>query len=127
MISPKELNPHNFPTTPEIDQNLAILLERLNKVRSAWAKAMTITSGLRDQAKQGALIAAGKSNASKSKHLSGQAADVSDPNGDLKSWILANMTLMEQIGFWFEAFESTPTWVHFQIVPPKSGNRIFLP
>lgn len=127
MISSKELNPHNFPTTPEIDQNLAILLERLNKVRSAWAKPMTITSGLRDQAKQAALIAAGKSNASKSKHLSGQAADVYDPNRELQKWVMDNMSLIESIGLWMEDFNSTPNWVHFQTVPPASGNRIFIP
>lgn len=127
MISAKELNKNGFPTTPEIDANLVILLERLNKIRSAWAKPMIITSGLRDQTKQDNLIAQGRSTAKKSKHLTGQAADVSDPNGALKKWIMDNMSLMEQIGFWFEDFNSTPTWIHMQIVPPLSGKRIFLP
>lgn len=127
MISLQELNPHNYPTDYNINYNLAILLERLNKVRQAWGKPMTVTSGLRSQDQQNALIASGKSNAPKSKHLTGQAADIYDPNGELKQWVMANMNLMEQIGFWFEAFESTPTWIHFQIIPPASGKRIFIP
>lgn len=127
MISLDELNSHKYPTNPVIDANLAILLERLNKVRLAWGKPMTVSSGLRSQAQQDALIAAGKSKASKSKHLVGQAADISDPNGDLKKWILDNVSLMERIGFWFEDFDSTPTWVHFQCISPASGKRFFIP
>src|ERR1700687_539465 len=111
MISPNELNKNNYPTTPEIDANLAILLERLNKVREIWGKPMIVNSGLRNQAQQDALIVAGKSNAPKSKHLTGQAADISDPKGELKAWIMNNQSSMEQIGFWFEDFKSTPTWV----------------
>ncbi len=127
MISLKELNPKSYPTTEEIDGNLAILLERLNKIRTAWAKPMTVTSGLRSQAQQDGLISSGKSNAPKSKHLMGQAADIYDPKGELKAYILANTSLIEEIGLWCEAFDSTPTWIHFQIVPPKSGNRFFIP
>lgn len=127
MIELKELNAHSYPTTPEIDANLADLLVKLNKIRTAWAKPMIVTSGLRSQAQQDGLIADGKSNAPHSKHLTGQAADIYDPNGDLKSWIMANISLIEEIGFWFEAFDSTPTWVHFQVLPPASGNRFFIP
>lgn len=127
MISLKELNKNGYPTTPEIDANLAILLERLNKIRKMWGKPMNVSSGLRSQAKQDELIASGKSNAPKSKHLTGQAADISDPKGELQAWILNNIKHLEQIGLWLEDFKATPTWVHFQCVPPKSGKRIFLP
>lgn len=127
MISLEELNKHNYPTTPEIDANLAILLDKINQVRTAWAKPMTVTSGLRSQAQQDGLIAAGKSTASKSKHLTGQAVDIYDPDNSLKEWVQDNMDMMETIGFWFEDFGSTPNWVHFQIVPPASGKRVFIP
>ncbi len=126
MISLKELNPHGYPTTPEIDANLQILLTRLNAVRSAYGKPMTITSGLRSNAQQQGLIEAGKSNAVHSKHLSGQAADIAD-DGKLKAWVMVNLALIEEIGLWMEAFESTPTWVHMQIIAPKSGKRFFIP
>jgi uncharacterized protein YcbK (DUF882 family) len=127
MISLQELNPHAYTTTDEIDANLAILLERINVIREAYGIPMVVTSGLRDTAQQMALIASGKSNAPKSKHLTGQACDIQDKDGALRDWVKANMDLMESTGFWFEDFDHTPGWVHFQIVPPGSGNRVFIP
>lgn len=127
MISMQELNKNGYPVTPEIEANLKILFDRINKVRTAYGQPMIVTSGLRSQAKQDELIAQGKSNAPKSKHLTGQAVDISDPDNKLKDWVKENMKLMEEIGFWFEDFRHTPNWVHFQTVSPTSGNRVFIP
>jgi uncharacterized protein YcbK (DUF882 family) len=127
MISLKELNPHNYPTTPEIDANLEELLKRLNVLRAAYGKPLTITSGLRSNEQQQALIAAGKSNAPKSKHLRGLAADVYDPNGEFWAWLMVNMELLESTGIWLESKNATPTWTHCQIISPNSGKRIFDP
>jgi len=119
----EEINPHNYPTTPEIDANISELISKLSKVREAWGKPMQVTSGLRSQADQARI----NPGAPKSKHLSGQAADILDEDGSLKVWVGENLALMETIGLWFEAFESTPNWCHMQIVPPGSGKRIFQP
>jgi LAS superfamily LD-carboxypeptidase LdcB len=127
VISLLELNSHGYPTSKEIDANLSTLLERLNKVREAYGIPMTVTSGLRSDAQQQALITAGKSNAPKSHHLTGEAADILDQGGKLKAWVEANISLLEEIGLWMEDFSATPNWVHFQIVPPHSGHRFFLP
>jgi uncharacterized protein YcbK (DUF882 family) len=127
MISLEELNKHHYATTPEIDSNLALLLERLNKVRMVYNQLMSVTSGLRSTEQQNSLIAQGKSNAPHSKHLTGQAADIYDPSGLLKRWIKDNIALIETIGLWMEDFSFTPNWVHFQSVPPLSGNRFFIP
>ena len=127
LISLKELNKHNYPTTPEIDANLAILLEKANVIRAAYGKPMTISSGLRDTAQQQALIAAGKSNAPKSHHLTGEACDILDVDGSLKEWVKNNIQLFEDTGLWMEDFSATPTWIHVQIVPPKSKHRFFIP
>ena len=127
MIKLEELNPHKYATTPEIDANLNTLLTKLNKVRSAYNTPMIVSSGLRDNAQQQALIAAGKSKASKSKHLTGEAADILDKDGKLKDWINNNVELMETIGVWFEDFGYTKNWVHIQIVKPLSGRRFFIP
>jgi uncharacterized protein YcbK (DUF882 family) len=127
MISAGELNQHNYPTTPGIDANLKILLAKINEVRLAYNIPMTVTSGLRSDEQQQALIAAGKSNAPKSHHLTGEACDILDTDGKLCEWVKTNMDLMEKIGFWFEDFDHTHGWVHFQIVPPKSGKRVFIP
>lgn len=123
MIKLQELNPHSYPTDKEVDNNLKILLERMNKVRTLWNKPMTVTSGLRSQADQARI----NPNAPKSNHLLGAACDISDPKKELATWIKANIDEMAKIGLWFEDFDSTPTWVHFQIYPPRSGKRIFKP
>lgn len=126
-ISLLELNSHGYPTTPEIDKNLSVLLDRLNQVRAAYGVPMIVTSGLRSDAQQAALIKAGKSNAPKSHHLTGEAADILDQGGKLKAWVNANVALMEEIGLWMEDFAHTPAWVHMQIVAPHSGHRFFIP
>ena len=123
----QELNSHQYPTTPQIDTNLNTLLTKLNVIRAAYGVPMIVTSGLRSEAQQEALIASGKSNAPKSHHLTGEAADIQDLDGKLRDWVKLNMELMEKVGFWFEDFDHTPGWVHWQIVSPKSGNRVFIP
>lgn len=117
----------------EIQKNLQDLLEKINKVRAAYAKPMTVTSGLRSMQHHLDIYAAkGITDKSKipmkSKHLFGFACDIADSNGKLKEWVNQNIALMEQLGFWFEDFSATKTWVHFQIVPfgsYKSGGTIF--
>ena len=123
MISASELNPHGYETTPEIDANLALLLERMNQVRTAWAQPMIVTSGLRSEADQERI----NPSAPQSKHLVGAACDILDKDRSLTAWVKANLSLMEEIGLWMEDFDSTPTWVHFQCLPPGSGHRVFVP
>lgn len=126
MIKIEELNKENFPTSPEIDSNLLILLERLNIIRTDWGKPMTVTSGLRSQAKQDDLITAGKSNAPHSKHLIGAAADIYDPELELTAWLKENDSQrLVDAQLWCEA--GNANWCHFQIYPPNSGNRWFIP
>lgn len=127
MISLKELNPHDFPTTSEIDSNLKLLLIAINQVRLAYNTPMTVVSGLRSQAFQDDLIAKGLSKASKSKHLYGQAVDIQDKDGRLWEWCMKNMSVLESADLFLEDKQSTPTWVHFQVCPPRSGKRIFIP
>lgn len=126
-ISLKELNKHNYPTTPEIDANMNDLLVKINQVRQKYNKPMVVTSGLRSDEQQKKLIADGKSTATKSKHLLGQAIDIQDIDGELAIWVKRNLVLMEEIGLWMEDFEHTKGWLHFQSVSPKSGKRIFIP
>lgn len=128
--------------TDEVKANLAILLHRLNQVRTAYGKPMTSTSGLRTMEyhlgiykKKAALkqhpfpdgVYDESKVPKKSRHLFGQADDIGDANRDLQTWCLANEAKLEEIGLWCEDFSATPTWVHFQIVPPASGKRFFMP
>lgn len=127
MITLRELNPHDYPVTVEILANLNHLLFRINEVRSLWGKPMIVTSGLRSQAGQELLIAEGKSKATKSKHLTGQACDIYDPEKLLAKWCLTKLDFFAGVGLWLENPDYTKNWVHFQSVPPKSGSRIFIP
>ena len=115
----------------EIQDNLNILLDKVNKVRTAYAKPMIVTSGLRT--KQHHLEIYARKGIyppkvpMKSNHLYGRAVDFADGDGKLKKWILENIKLIEEIDLYMEDFTATKTWVHFQINPPASGKRFFKP
>lgn len=134
MITMKELlsNQATFESLDkEIQDNLNILLDKVNKVRTAYSKPMIVTSGLRTK-KHHLEIYARKGIfppkvPMKSNHLFGRAVDFADGDGKLKKWILENIKLIEEIGLYMEDFTATKTWVHFQINPPASGKRFFKP
>lgn len=115
----------------EIQHNLSILLQKVNKVRSLYGKPMIVTSGLRT--KQHHLEIYARKGIfppkvpMKSNHLFGRAVDFADGDGKLKKWILENIKQIEEIGLYMEDFSATKTWVHFQTNPPKSGKRFFMP
>lgn len=117
--------------TPEIQANLAILLQRVNNIRIGWARPMTVTSGLRTRADQLRIYnAKGITDESKipwgSMHLKGGAVDIYDPGLVLTKWLKENNSQrLVDAQLWCE--EGNSDWVHFQIVPPKSGSRWFYP
>ena len=133
MITMKELiGKHDLKDLPQEHQdNLYILLERVNNVRSLWGKSMTVTSGYRSMEEHLAIYAkkgiTDKTKIpTKSKHLFGQAVDIFDPDLSLTKWLKENNSQrLIDIKFWCE--EGNKNWVHFQISPPNSGNRWFLP
>lgn len=136
MKDVKDLNPHNYETTPILDANLAILFERVTEFQDAYGKEFQITSGLRSDAQQEELIKEGKTNAIHSKHLIGSAADILDSDGSLTQWVKDNLDVMSRIGLWMEDFDSIASlaekhhsaiWVHVQSTPPASGKRVFIP
>ena len=131
MITMKELNPKNFPAQKSIQDNLEILLKKINEIRAAYGKPMKITSGLRtmeDHLRIYAEMGITDKNKipMKSRHLFGQACDVSDPDGKLMDWCIANEKVLEKVGLWCEVRDDKKR-VHFQIVPPQSGKLFFNP
>lgn len=109
--------------TQEISNNLDNLLIVINKVRDSYGKPMMVTSGWRPADINAVTVGA----AAHSNHTIGLAVDIADPVGDLRNYVLTNLALMQEIGMFFEDFNWTRSWVHFQIVAPKSGKRIFVP
>ena len=111
--------------SPQIQQNLAILLERINKVRSEWAKPLKVNDGLRITPGGGAVH---------SNHLIGAAIDIDDDSqGTLWKWLMQDeqMQLLKDVGLWVEhgnyTHNTSGTWIHFQIYPPNSHKRIYVP
>lgn len=129
MITLQELNPHGYTTTVEIQNNLNILLERINKIRAAYGKPMRVTSGLRSEADQHRI----NPGAPKSKHCIGGACDILDDEvGTLWFWCINNLQILKDTGLWLEHGCYTHNtshgfWTHFQVLPPASGHRIFIP
>lgn len=68
-------------------------------------------------------------NAAKnSNHLTGRAIDLRDtPDRALARWCLRNLDTLAELGLWMEDPQWTPSWVHLQTVPPRSGRRVYVP
>lgn len=67
-----------------------------------------------------------------SKHLTAEAVDVLDRERALARWCLDHQDKLEEVGLWMEdpRWTWSPNgnhWVHLQIVPPRSGRRVFIP
>lgn len=63
----------------------------------------------------------------RSKHMTGEAIDIADPEGELDQWCMDNLDELERIGLYLEHPSATKNWCHLQIVAPKSGRRVFYP
>ena len=114
---------HAHELSAELRINATRVVERINEFLRQAACPGVVTSGWRPHA-----INAAVPNASpRSKHLSCEAIDLDDPNDELDAWCLRNLPVLESIGLWLEHPDATPGWCHLQIVPPRSGRRVFMP
>ncbi len=110
--------------------NAEILIPRVNAALSlAWSSAVPcceapqLASGWRPPAFNATVPNA----AVNSKHMTGQAVDIVDPDGDLDAWCMANIDTLTDMGLWLEHPSSTKGWCHLQSIPPRSGNNPFYP
>jgi len=133
MISLEELlsgNKYNEMPMP-FRINLENLHMRMNAIRSLYNKPMIVTSGYRTKEQHKSIyLKKGVNEVDikyRSQHLIGNACDIYDPNGDLKSWCNNNVEVVESYQLWLEDFNYTPRWVHFQTLPPLSYKRFFIP
>lgn len=65
----------------------------------------------------------------KSLHMTCEAIDLHDPDGDLDEWLLSDdgQRAMADLGLWHEHPSATKGWAHVQTRPPRSGRRTFYP
>lgn len=107
----------------EYRTNAAETVDKVNQLLESFGESRKVVSGWRP-----AEINAATPNAAlHSKHMTCEACDLSDPDGDLDEWALEHPEVLQEIGLWQEHPASTKGWAHFQVVPPKSGNRCFYP
>jgi len=115
-----------------IDHNASILVSVVNGwILSAQARGAVfekrngtiVSSGWRPAAVNASTPGAAKN----SKHMIGQAVDLFGPDNKLATFAFNNQDLLKEHGLWMEHPSATPTWIHLQTVPPRSGNRVFYP
>lgn len=125
MITLEEaLHGHSADDIPkEYLENLKALIVKVNVIRAAWDKPMTVTSGIRTMADQMRI----NPKAPKSNHLTGHAIDIADEGLKLTAWLkkAEGEALLEKLAIYCE--EGNKNWVHLQSIPPKSNRRWFLP
>lgn len=73
-----------------------------------------------------------KGAAPNSNHCQCLAIDINDPDGSLWNKCMENLQIAKDEGIWFEhkwwtSSEENGGWIHMQGIPPKSGNRIYIP
>ena len=118
---------YRIECTGQIHAAAVITVDRVNALLELaeldGIKRDKVSSGWRPPS----INAVTKNAAKSSKHLTGEACDIHDPDRALAQWCLKHPALLVTCELWCEDFRWTPTWVHFQILPPKSGKRIYIP
>lgn len=115
-----------FPLSEELEANLEKLLIALNRVRIAYGRPMSVSSGYRPGHFN--IDAHGAPN---SAHITCEACDFADNDGSLDQFCQENQKLLESCGLWQENPDNTPGWLHLDIRvrPVRTGNtpRTFNP
>ena len=109
--------------TSEIESNARLTVARVNLLLEHFGEQRGVNSGWRTPA----INAATPGAAVRSKHLTAQACDLADPDGDLDDWCMDHLEVLDAIWLWLEHPAATKGWCHVQTIPPKSGKRVFYP
>ena len=110
-------------------RNAVELLERVNKLLEMLPLnleaviAPKLNSGWRPAAYNATVPGA----AVRSRHITGQALDLADPDGALDDYLFQRQELLVECCLWMEHPLATKNWCHLQSAPPRSGNRVFIP
>lgn len=131
MLTPEEYFGKVLYIEPPSDEVRANAADLLNRVNALLADCVLIEAAMEPVVNSGwrpagynATIA---NAAPKSKHITGQAIDLADPDGDLDDFLFNNQWLLEKHRLWMENPLATKGWTHLQSVAPRSGNRVFIP
>lgn len=119
---------HVEAPSDHVKENAADLIDRVNSLLADCvlieaAMNPTVNSGWRPAAYNATIANA----APKSRHITGEAIDLADPDGDLDDFLFNNPQVLSRHALWMEHPLATKGWCHLQSVAPRSGNRIFFP
>ena len=128
----EQLYPSEF--TPEVFQNATTTIDRVNLLIKTMQEDGVV---IENHPKHGNPVSSGwrpaavnanvKGAAPRSKHMTAQACDLYDPEGEIDEWCFSHPEVLAAIGLWLEHPSATKGWCHLQVVPPRSGNRFFYP
>ena len=120
--------------TDEVRAAAAVMLPKVNVVLDAYVSDGGILdhnefteSPMAGTGNGGVRPPACKVGAADSPHKKGRGVDVQDIYRRLAVWLIANHEILLDQGLHLEDFRWTPTWVHFQDYPPKSGRLLYIP
>ena len=109
--------------TPEQVGNMNTLIPKINTLLERYKRPLEMNSGFRTEEEQMRI----NPKAPKSKHTECAAIDIGDKDHNFRYWVLMHLDYLIELGLYMEDPSHTPTWVHLQCIPPKSGKRIFIP
>lgn len=114
-----------FPAelTDALHVNAEVTVGKCNQLLEAFGEERGVNSGWRPPE----INAVTKGASHTSYHMTCQACDIEDKDGELDAWCMANLDVLKKLGLWLEHPSSTVGWCHVQTVPPHSGNRVFYP
>lgn len=121
--------PDRFPQdyTEEIIHNAAELISRVNdlldRIPDHYYRWEGIASGWRPRSYNATIPGAAKN----SKHITAQAIDIRDVEGDLDNTLYVRQAFLVTANLYMEHPSATKGWCHLQTVSPRSGNRVFYP
>lgn len=115
----------DYPPSPDTIRNATELLEKVNRLYDYMPPefVLIVSSGYRPAQINAKVVGAAKA----SNHLTGNAIDLVDRNGDIDAWCLSNLDELEECGLYLEDPSKTLSWCHLQQIAPRSGRRVFLP
>lgn len=111
--------------TDEITRNAEETVDKVNQLleRAGRTEADTVNSGWRPAGVRDPT----QNNLVASLHATAEAVDIGDPDRSLAHWCMDHLEILKEIGLWMEDARWTPTWVHLQSAPPRSGRIVFIP
>lgn len=121
---------HPRDLTEAVKSNAFALLQRVNRLLPLMTgvdfelnprTGTLVSSGWRPPS----INATTPGAAPKSLHMTGQAIDLYDPDGDIDDWCMSNQHVLARvdIDLYIEHPSQTKGWCHLQSVPPRSQAR----